>query len=138
MAGGGCKIPDLVIEVRLLLGAILKKCYNICGTLLKRFGQTSKFNLFWLNFMHKLMWQTVALTVAFTAAAVHILGNIVMYVTASQNKLWTEIYPLMHPYAQWKTVSGFVIGLVEAFIAGYVVGAIFVWFFNMFVKEKQM
>ena len=86
--------------------------------------------------MHKLSMKTVTMATAFTAAAMHVLGNIVMYLVNSDSALWAQIYPLMHPWAEWGTVSGFLIGLVEAFIAGWVVGAIFVWFFNMFVKAK--
>ena len=73
----------------------------------------------------------VALTLAFTWAIVYVVCLIwgSMQKSSGMRKLYEQMMAVSYPGFSM-SFGGMVIGLVEAFIYGYVIGAIFCWIYN--------
>jgi len=77
----------------------------------------------------------VALSLGLIGAIIHLACNVWNWIFNIDSPIVAEMYELMHPFTTWPSVSGVIIGLVEVFIYGLVIGYIFSWIYNALNKK---
>jgi len=85
--------------------------------------------------MDKLNANRVALSLAVTAAIIHTLAVLGRVLFFPGNELMAQMFELMHPFATWLTLGGFIISSVEAIIAGLFVGYVYAAIYNTLGKK---